>query len=110
MPGSQAKACRLAIRGAGVLELWGTGAAGQAFRNTKLLSGVGFIAGLWTLNLILQEIYCQVLSGFGQLMQIRFLETYFIPGTVLDSENVSMNKRHNVHKLVGLTFGGMGWE
>lgn len=53
MPGSQAEACRMAICGAGVLELWGIGAAGQAFRNAKILSGVGFIAGLWTLNLIL---------------------------------------------------------
>lgn len=50
------------------------------------------------------------MSGFGQLMQICFLETYFIPDTVLDSENISMKKRHNVQELVGLTFGRMGWE
>lgn len=56
------------------------------------------------------QLWINVLLGFEWFWPICFLETYFIPGTVLDSENISMNKIHNVHELVGLTFGRMGWE
>lgn len=55
-------------------------------------------------------IFAQFLYVSGQLIQICFLETYFILCTGLDSESKNVSKRDNFPELLGLTLGKVGWE